>query len=95
MSKPFGYISKILGKHAAESKTIRKPEPAPTYEITPEIRDILDAVETSQGKVIFVTGAAGTGKSTLINIVKSETRKQLAGSLDSASERVCGESHRG
>lgn len=48
-----------------------------TYEITPEIGEILDLVENTQGQVIFVTGAAGTGKSTLIDILRSETSKEL------------------
>ncbi len=34
-------------------------------------------VETGDGKAIFVTGAAGTGKSTLIDILRTETKKNL------------------
>ena len=44
---------------------------------TPEIQEILELVETGDGKVIFVTGAAGTGKSTLIDIFRTETKKNL------------------
>ena len=79
MSRLFGSISEMLGTKKSQDRVVNKtPAASPSYEITPEIREILDLVETTTGQVIFVTGAAGTGKSTLINILKKETKKQLA-----------------
>lgn len=80
MSKPFGFISKLIGSKTAKKPSVRAAPPTPTkqpYDITPEIKEILDLVETGDGEVIFVTGAAGTGKSTLIEILRTETRKNL------------------
>jgi len=80
MGKPFGFISKVLGSKTTDQPTTpAKPtqKKAPEYTITPEIREILDLVESQRGKVLFVTGAAGTGKSTLIDILRSETEKNL------------------
>ncbi len=77
MSKAFGAISKLLGKKAKIQRQPTPPLDSPKYQITPEIREILDLVESSHGRVIFVTGAAGTGKSTLIDILRSKTRKKL------------------
>jgi len=82
VSKTFGLISKLLGKGTeAKSELNEKPNtdsPTPTkYQITPEVLEILDLIESSDGNVIFVTGAAGTGKSTLIDIIRSVTRKKL------------------
>ena len=80
MSKPFGFISKLLGSKNAEKPPVRTDPPTTakqTYKITPEIQEILELLETSNGKVIFVTGAAGTGKSTLIEILRSETKKKV------------------
>jgi len=81
MGKSFGFISKTLGSKSSErlsARTNSPPAPAKTsYDITPEIQEILELVETGDGKVIFVTGAAGTGKSTLIDILRTETKKDL------------------
>ncbi len=80
MSKPFGFISKLLGsKNAGEPPAHASPpkQKKQTYAITPEIKEILELVATGNGKTIFVTGAAGTGKSTLIEILHSETQKNL------------------
>ena len=81
MGKPFGFISKLLGSKSSErpsARTASPPAPAKkSYEITPEIQEILELVETGDGRVIFVTGAAGTGKSTLIEILRTETKKNL------------------
>lgn len=80
MVKTFGRISKFLGKKV---KPQRKSQPdsghtsLPKYRVTPEIREILDAVDSAVGQVIFVTGAAGTGKSTLIDILRAESGKNL------------------
>jgi len=78
MNKPFGFISKVLGSKNAEKPPMPATLPKQgkqTYVITPEIQEILKLVETGNGKTIFVTGAAGTGKSTLIEILRSETKK--------------------
>jgi len=80
MNKPFGFISKVLGSKNAEKPPMPATLPKQgkqTYVITPEIQEILKLVETGNGKTIFVTGAAGTGKSTLIEILRSETKKNL------------------
>lgn len=45
--------------------------------VTPEYEDVRRLVE-SQRKVVFVTGNAGTGKSTLIDYLRSSLRKKLA-----------------
>ena len=80
MNKPFGFISKVLGSKNAENLPMPATLPKKgkqTYVITPEIQEILKLIETGNGKTIFVTGAAGTGKSTLIEILRSETKKNL------------------
>ena len=82
MGKPFGFISKKLSSKRPERSSARAYPPLAqaktSYDITPEIQEILELVETGDGKVIFVTGAAGTGKSTLIDILRTETEKNLA-----------------
>lgn len=78
MSNRFGIISKILGKKSRSDRNPAKPlrkRKTSSYEITPEIREILDLVDSDGAKVIFVTGPAGTGKSTLIEILRHETQK--------------------
>ena len=81
MSKPFGLISKNLSSKKSERSSARAYSPLAqaktSYDITPEIQEILELVEAGEGKVIFVTGAAGTGKSTLIDILRTETEKNL------------------
>jgi len=81
MSKPFGFISKLLGSKSSEKPSARTaPSSTPakkSYEITPEIQEIIELVETGDGKAIFVTGAAGTGKSTLIDILRTKTKRNL------------------
>ena len=54
-----------------------KTIPSENYQITEEIREILNLVKSSEGNVIFVTGSAGTGKSTLISILKQEINKKM------------------
>ena len=81
MSKAFGVISNRLGEQSRDKQDnppSSHPADSSKYQITPEIREVLDLAESSQGRIIFVTGAAGTGKSTLIDILRSETRKRLA-----------------
>lgn len=51
--------------------------PASTIEINPEFRRALDVMETT-GKNIFITGKAGTGKSTLLDYFRNATRKKVA-----------------
>ncbi len=80
MVKTFGQVSNLFdSKDKLEHKISPAPKPprVPTYQITPEIREILNLLESTEGKIIFVTGAAGTGKSTLIDILRSETSKKL------------------
>ena len=47
-----------------------------TVELSPEQAAVFAAIETTQ-EHIFVTGRAGTGKSTLLNHLSSETSKQV------------------
>ncbi len=46
-------------------------------QINDEFNSILDQIE-SQNENIFITGRAGTGKSTLLNLLKKTTRKNVA-----------------
>jgi ATP-dependent DNA helicase PIF1 len=50
---------------------------APTIEINPEFRRALDIMETTRSH-IFITGKAGTGKSTLLDYFRNSTRKKVA-----------------
>ncbi len=50
---------------------------SPTIEINPEFRRALDIMETTRSH-IFITGKAGTGKSTLLDYFRNSTRKKVA-----------------
>ncbi|MFM8371596.1 MAG: AAA family ATPase, partial [Bacteroidota bacterium] len=45
--------------------------------LSDDFRHILDALEKSDSN-LFVTGKAGTGKSTLLQLFRSTSRKKLA-----------------
>lgn len=49
---------------------------APVYELTREFEYALDRFES--GEHLFVTGRAGTGKSTLLSLIRRTTRRNLA-----------------
>lgn len=51
------------------------PDPIAGIEITSEYQQVLDLLE-SGAPLIFVTGVAGTGKSTLIDVIRAKTRKR-------------------
>ncbi|MDG2236583.1 MAG: AAA family ATPase [Arenicellales bacterium] len=46
-------------------------------EITDEFQQVLDLLSVATPPVVFVTGSAGTGKSTLIDVLRSELDKNL------------------
>src|SRR5258708_3853064 len=48
-----------------------------TIDLNPEFNKALDLMENSR-KNVFITGRAGTGKSTLLNYFKSKTTKNIA-----------------
>jgi ATP-dependent DNA helicase PIF1 len=52
-------------------------KPSPQIEINDEFRRALDIIENT-GKNIFITGRAGTGKSTLLEYFKRTTKKKVA-----------------
>ena len=47
-------------------------------EITDEFQQVLDLLSVATPPVVFVTGSAGTGKSTLIDVLRHELDKHLA-----------------
>ena len=52
--------------------------PLTTYEdIKESVIDLLDSTSKKKQEFIFVTGPAGTGKSTLIEDVKKEVNKNI------------------
>jgi hypothetical protein len=51
--------------------------PAPAIDINPEFRCALDIME-STSRHLFITGKAGTGKSTLLDYFRTTTRKRVA-----------------
>ena len=51
---------------------------APQYQITSELKAVLDLLASQPPPVLFVTGSAGTGKSTLIEIIRQQLKKNLA-----------------
>jgi ATP-dependent DNA helicase PIF1 len=53
------------------------PESLPAIEINPQFRRALDLMETT-GKDLFITGKAGTGKSTLLEYFRATTGKRIA-----------------
>ena len=50
---------------------------APQYQITSELKAVLDLLANQPPPVLFVTGSAGTGKSTLIQIIREKLKKNL------------------
>ena len=46
------------------------------YELSADFRYVLDAIEKEQ-KNLFITGRAGTGKSTLLQLFRNTTRKKV------------------
>jgi hypothetical protein len=62
---------------ASPSTVQAAPPPAPAIEINPEFRRALDIMEGT-GKPVFITGKAGTGKSTLLDYFRTTTRKRVA-----------------
>ena len=50
---------------------------APQYQITSELKAVLDLLASQPPPVLFVTGSAGTGKSTLIQIIREKLKKNL------------------
>jgi ATP-dependent DNA helicase PIF1 len=63
---------------ASPAQVSTSPSPAaPDIEINPEFRRALDIMETT-GRNIFITGKAGTGKSTLLDYFRNSTRKKVA-----------------
>ncbi|HIN17317.1 MAG TPA: DNA topoisomerase I, partial [Gammaproteobacteria bacterium] len=50
---------------------------APQYQITSELKAVLDLLANQPPPVLFVTGSAGTGKSTLIQIIREKLKRNL------------------
>ena len=59
----------------SEPKPLARPEPVPDYVITPEMTDAIDRLSHSN---VFVTGRAGTGKSTLLKKFYAQTDQSVA-----------------
>jgi ATP-dependent DNA helicase PIF1 len=55
----------------------KPPQPKPEIEINPGFRRALDIMEGTSNHV-FITGKAGTGKSTLLELWRSQTLKRIA-----------------
>jgi ATP-dependent DNA helicase PIF1 len=71
-------MKKRSRRQASKTKASTSLSPiAPDIEINPEFRRALDIMETT-GSHIFITGKAGTGKSTLLDYFRSSTRKKVA-----------------
>jgi ATP-dependent DNA helicase PIF1 len=71
-------MKKRSRRQASKTKASTSLSPiAPDIEINPEFRRALDIMETT-GRHIFITGKAGTGKSTLLDYFRSSTRKKVA-----------------
>jgi len=62
---------------ASVKSTVQAAPAATAIEINPEFRRALDVMETT-GRHIFITGKAGTGKSTLLDYFRNATRKKVA-----------------
>ena len=61
------------------SKQFLQPAQIPlsNIDLTPEFRDALDLLENSQNH-LYITGKAGTGKSTLLRYFRETTKKNVA-----------------
>jgi ATP-dependent DNA helicase PIF1 len=55
----------------------KTPAPGPTIEINPGFRRALDTMEGTP-RHVFITGKAGTGKSTLLELWRGQTLKRIA-----------------
>ncbi len=56
---------------------MKQQDKSPEIEINEEFRRAIDVLENSE-RSIFITGRAGTGKSTLLNYFRNNTRKKVA-----------------
>ncbi len=70
------------GKKVSENLQRRQPKQfvifeKPDIEITPEVQNILNKLENSKEN-IFLTGKAGTGKSTVLRYFRATTKKKYA-----------------
>jgi len=67
---------RVAGERPAETRSPRRERPA-DIEITDEYREVARLI-ASERPVIFVTGKAGTGKSTLISYLRETVDRRLA-----------------
>lgn len=76
------YTDTNTGQQTTVARKIRQPqnrveiEKPKDFEITEEIRAVLDTLENTNAN-LFLTGKAGTGKSTLLRYFRAMTRKGL------------------
>jgi ATP-dependent DNA helicase PIF1 len=63
--------------HTKQNPITRKPAVRDGMEINADIQQALDLVEAGSGHV-FITGRAGTGKTTLLHLLAEETRRNVA-----------------
>ncbi|MGB9764455.1 MAG: AAA family ATPase [Candidatus Saccharicenans sp.] len=63
-------------KKGSKNQSSKSAEVKISLEITPEFRKALDLLENTQNSV-FITGRAGTGKSTLLDYFRSHTKKKV------------------
>ncbi len=66
----------FCGKKIYEMSRRQKVPEKPALEFTPEFQRTLDLLENTN-KSVFITGRAGTGKSTLLDYFRNNTRKKV------------------
>jgi ATP-dependent DNA helicase PIF1 len=78
MTPPFGENAAVKAKSRAAKPGAGAPLPgALDIEINPEFRRALDLMEGT-ARHVFITGKAGTGKSTLLELWRGQTLKRVA-----------------
>ncbi len=85
VTEPIGIASKMLKEQKFSAKSTRKSKKQtsfaqltgipPDFQLTKEFSDAFDRIEHS-GHHFYITGNAGTGKSTLLHYFKENTKKK-------------------
>lgn len=73
--EPRGDVRRKVKKSKKKRSRRAKEAKPPRYEISPPFRQALDAIAAG-APLLFVTGRAGTGKSTFIRILRDEMREK-------------------